>query len=115
MKESSLKDWQKSAFNTIKVHMMSHYDPCIRRSGLPWEYSTNMFEHMHVALMKKAYRRSNKKNASLQIIKHNRRLEMLRTVGRHLQGFENIQVHRETILDNVCELPFDLYIVSISS
>lgn len=66
-----------------------------------------MIEHMHIALMEKAYR-SNKRNTSLQIIKHNRHLEMLRTIGKLLQGFENIQVQRETILDKICELPFDI-------
>jgi 23S rRNA maturation-related 3'-5' exoribonuclease YhaM len=52
---------------TVKIHAMSHFNDCIRRSGLPWEYSTNMYEQMHTTLMKAGYRSSNKRQATPQI------------------------------------------------
>jgi hypothetical protein len=80
---------------------MLHYNPSIRRSGAPHEYSSNMYEQLHIALMKIAYRRSNKKDWQSYIVKHNRRLQALRekTIGR--EGFE-LPEHRDTPLTMVC-------------
>lgn len=91
-----LSQFQKSGFNIIKVHMMSHFSECIRRSGLTWEYSTNQYEQMHIVLMKVAYRASNKRAATLQILNHNRRLESLRKISLHMDGFKNRYVKEKT-------------------
>jgi hypothetical protein len=63
--KSTFLDFQRSDFNIIKVHLMTHFTNCIQRSGLPWEYSTNQYEQMHIVLMKTAYRASNKRAATL--------------------------------------------------
>jgi hypothetical protein len=57
---------------------MKHYAATIKRSGAPVEYSTNMYEHLHIAIVKTGYRISNKKNFLDHIVKYNRRLEALR-------------------------------------
>ena len=56
--------WQKSEFNLIKIHAMKHYMFKICCSGAPIEYNANMYEHLHVALVKTAYKASNKKTIS---------------------------------------------------
>lgn len=71
---------QASGFNTVKVHAVNHYSACIRRSGTPIEYSANIYEQLHIQLMKLAYRASNKRNSTEQIINHNRRLENVRRI-----------------------------------
>lgn len=100
MKES-LGEIQRSNFNTIKVHMMGHFTNCIKRSGLPWEYSTNMWEHFHIVHMKSAYRKSNKKDANAQIVKHNRRLDILRKIGQEMEDTNRVPVDKVTALDKV--------------
>lgn len=66
---------------------MSHYSKAIRRSGAAFEYSSNMYEHLHIALMKTAYRSSNKKDYLSYIVKHNRRLQALREKAIGREGF----------------------------
>ena len=86
--------WQRSGFNTSKVHMMNHFSQCIKRSGLPWEYSTDMYEQFHIALMKATYRSSNKRNATPQIVRHNQRLQSLRRAAKQMEGLKK---HKEAI------------------
>jgi hypothetical protein len=69
--------WQKLGFKTIKIHDMSHFSDCIRRSGLPWEYSTNQYEQLHIILLKRGYIENNKRNTTSQILKQNYRLNAL--------------------------------------
>ena len=57
---------------------MKHYASSIRRSGAPIEYNSNMYEHLHIAMVKIGYRINNKKNFLDHIVKCNRRLEALR-------------------------------------
>ncbi|CAI5486629.1 unnamed protein product, partial [Closterium sp. Naga37s-1] len=61
---------QKSKWNLIKTHLMTHFIPGIRRAGNVQEYSTNLFEHLHSTLLKQIYRRSNKRKVDTQIMKH---------------------------------------------
>lgn len=82
--ESPLGDLQASGFKTVKVHAVSHYSECIRRSGSPIEYSANIYEQLHIQLMKLAYRASNKRDAIEQIVNHNRRLENVRRIDDDL-------------------------------
>ncbi|CAI5471540.1 unnamed protein product [Closterium sp. Yama58-4] len=61
---------QASAWNLVKTHLMTHFAQAIRRAGYVHEYSTNTFEHLHGPMLKQVYRRSNKRNADSQIMKH---------------------------------------------
>ena len=96
----ALSKWQKSDFHLVKVHAMSHFSDAIRRSGTPFEYNSNLYEHLHIALMKSAYRRSNKKDYINYIVKHNRRLQALRKNAQEREGFAPI-VEKTTDLDLV--------------
>ncbi len=102
-------EWQKSGFNTSKVHMMNHFTQCIKRSGLPWEYSTDMYEQFHIALMKTAYRSSNRRNATPFIVRHNKRLQSLRRVAKQIEGLENYKKIIDTPLKKVGILNFNIY------
>jgi len=66
---------------------MIHYLTSIRCCGTLVEYSVNMYEHLHVALMKIPYHASNKRVYIEYIIKHNRRLEALRRNAVEIDGF----------------------------
>jgi hypothetical protein len=60
-----------------------------------------MYKQLHIALMKIAYRRSNKKDWQSYIVNHNRRFQAFRkrTTGRKV--FE-LTEHRDTPLIMVC-------------
>lgn len=66
---------------------MSHYSKAIRISGAAFEYSSNMYDHLHIALMKTAYRSSNKKYSLSYIVEHNRMLQALREKAIGRKGF----------------------------
>jgi hypothetical protein len=97
-----LSRWQKSRFNLVKVHNMKHYAGAIRRSGAPVEYNSNMFEHLHIAMVKMGYRASNKKNFLDHIVKYNRRLEALRTSASEIDGCYR-PIGKNTTLEKVCK------------
>lgn len=79
---------------------MNHLSDSIRRSGLPCEYSTNLYEHLHILLMKIPYRASNKKDFAKQMTRHHQRLL---AIGRKTSTFTEVEVShdRETALDKV--------------
>ncbi|CAI5465902.1 unnamed protein product [Closterium sp. Yama58-4] len=60
-------DDQASNFNVPKIHAMLHVTDDIRQRGVPIHYCTDVYEHVHVALMKRPYRASNKRNAEASI------------------------------------------------
>jgi len=72
-----LGTWQKSNFNLIKVHNIKHYASSIRSFGALVEYNTDMYEHLHIAILKTSYRISNRKFLFDHIVKYNRGLETL--------------------------------------
>ncbi len=80
---------------------MIHYSTSIHRSGAPVEYSANMYEHLHIALMKIPYRASNKREYIEYIIKHYRRLEALRRNAVEIEGFLP-PIGNNKALDKVC-------------
>ncbi|KAG0595978.1 hypothetical protein M758_UG213700 [Ceratodon purpureus] len=102
--KGGMMDWQRSGFNTSKVHMMGHFSHCIQRSGLPWEYSTDMYEQFHIALMKSGYRSSNKRAATQQIIRHNKRLQSLRRASKQIQGVQQSVKLLETPLKKAMKM-----------
>ena len=78
--------WQNSRFNLVKVHNMKHYAGAICWSKALVEYNSNMFEHLHIAMVKTGYQTSNKKNFLDHIVKYNQRLEALRTSASEIDG-----------------------------
>jgi len=79
---------------------MKHYSSSIRHSGAPIEYSSNMYENLHIALVKTAYRASNKKQFLDYIVKYNRRLEVLRMNGVENDGYSP-PIGKNTVLEMV--------------
>lgn len=65
---------------------MKHYAGAICWSKTLVEYNSNMFEHLHIAMVKTGYRTSNKKNFLDHIVKYNQRLEALRTSASEIDG-----------------------------
>lgn len=96
----SLRDEQTSSFNLVKVHAMLHFSDSIRRSGSPFEYSTNLYEHLHINLMKTAYRSSNRRDFTGQILRHNSRLQAYRRKDGEMEARETSN-ERVTALDEV--------------
>jgi hypothetical protein len=101
MFKKTLKHEQKSSFNLIKIHDMLHFSPSLRRSGSPFEYSTNMYEHLHINLMKKSYRASNRRDFTGHILKRNSLLQAYRRKFGELESFESSASERVTALDEV--------------
>lgn len=94
-----LREWQKSEFELIKIHMMSHLSDSIRRSGVPCEYSTDMYEHLHIMIMKVPYKACNKKNFAKQMTRHHQRLL---AIGQKMPTSSKIDhQEREIALDKV--------------
>lgn len=69
--KDGLGAFQKSKFNLVKVHSMTHYSSSIYWLEALVEYTSNMYDHLHIALMKIPYRASNKKDYIGFIVKHN--------------------------------------------
>ncbi|CAI5990599.1 unnamed protein product [Closterium sp. NIES-64] len=59
---------QKSSWNIIKVHLVSHYIDAIRRARIPEHWCAQLFEHLHIEYVKNPYRASNKRNAAAQVM-----------------------------------------------
>jgi len=96
-----LTRWQKSSFNIVKVHNMKHYTPSIRQSRALVKYNSNMYEHLHMAMMKTGYRMSNKRNFLDHIVKCNRRLKVLRSNALDSDGYACLSV-KNLALEKVC-------------
>jgi hypothetical protein len=79
---------------------MTHYVDFIPRVGSPFEYNANMYEQLHIVLLKQAYRGSNHQDYMGHIAKHNLRLQTLRRVAGNMDGFE-APLERVTTLDKV--------------
>ncbi|CAI7748379.1 unnamed protein product, partial [Closterium sp. NIES-53] len=60
-------DEQASKFYIPKIHAMLHVSDDIRRRDVPIHYYTDVYEHVHVAVIKRPYRASNKRNAEAMI------------------------------------------------
>ncbi|GJP48515.1 hypothetical protein CLOM_g7796 [Closterium sp. NIES-68] len=80
---------QSSEFNLPKVHAMLHVVDDIRRGGIPAHYCTDMYEHLHIALMKRPYRTSNKKNVESQIARKALVAELVDILARQEEGAED--------------------------
>jgi hypothetical protein len=59
---------EKAHFNFIKMHLLEHFGSTVQRFGSIQFFSTDISELAHKAQIKESYRRSNKNNASTQIL-----------------------------------------------
>ena len=66
---TNVRAWQKSKCNLINIHAMEYYLFTFCHSRAPIEYNANMYEHLYVALVKMAYKVSNKKQFLEFIVK----------------------------------------------
>jgi hypothetical protein len=62
-------------FNFVKIHLLSHFGDHVRRFGNIQMYSTESGETSHKTMIKEGYRRSNKNDASHQILRTYARLD----------------------------------------
>ncbi len=67
---------------------MTYYVESIHQAGYPFEYSANMYEHLHIVLLKQAYWGNNHWDYMGHIAKHNLRLQTLWKVAKNMDGFE---------------------------
>ena len=96
-----LTRWQKSSFNLVKVHNMKHYASFVWQFGAPIEYSSNIYEHLYMAMIKTGYRMSNKRNFLDHIIKCNWRLEALHLNALEIDGYSCFS-EKNARLEKVC-------------
>ena len=88
------------SFNLVKIHVMHHFNDAIRHSGSPFEYSTNIYEHLYINLMKSTYQPNNRHDYTGQILKHLSQLQSYwRKVGE-VEAFEST-IEKVTALDQV--------------
>lgn len=79
---------------------MAHFSDAIRRSGSPFEYLTNMYEHMHINLMKVAYWSNNWGDYTGQILRYNSQLQAYHWKLEEVEAIETTS--ERTTLDQVC-------------
>lgn len=80
---------------------MKHYASSIRQSGAPIEYSSNMYKHLYMAMIKTEYQMSKKINFLNHIVKCNRRLEALRSNASEIDGYSCF-FGKNATLEKVC-------------
>ena len=64
---------QTSNWQLVKIHMLTHYLPSIRRAGPLNQYSAQMWEHSHIWTVKQPCRRSNRRGAIPQLFAFHQR------------------------------------------
>ncbi|CAI5523799.1 unnamed protein product [Closterium sp. Naga37s-1] len=72
---------QKSSWNFPKVHQIVHLIDAIPLRGMPWEYSTNLWEHTHKGTVKVPVRGSNWKDIPRRIVEEEVQREITREVA----------------------------------
>ena len=73
-------------FNFVKIHLLSHFGDHIRRFGNIQMYLTELGETNHKTIIKKGYRRSNKNDASHQILRTYARLDRFKIHEMNIQA-----------------------------
>ena len=71
-------------FNIPKFHILHHYIQNIRNLGTADNYSTEIGETLHISMCKLAYRSTNRKNYSQQIIRYLVRMEAVHLYKAYL-------------------------------
>ncbi|CAI5522889.1 unnamed protein product [Closterium sp. Naga37s-1] len=72
---------QPSVWNLAKVHQIVHLIDGITLRGLPYEYSTNLWEHTHKGTVKVPVRGSNWKDIPRRIVEEEVQREITREVA----------------------------------
>ena len=76
-------------FNFVKIHLLSHFGEHVQLFGNIQMYSTKSGETSHKTMIKEGYRRSNRNNASHQILRTYARLDSFKihemNVGASIQ------------------------------
>ncbi|CAI5463218.1 unnamed protein product [Closterium sp. Yama58-4] len=72
---------QKSSWNFPKVHQIVHLIDAIPLRGMPWEYSTELWEHTHKGTVKVPVRGSNWKDIPRRIVEEEVQREITREVA----------------------------------
>ncbi|CAI5947109.1 unnamed protein product [Closterium sp. NIES-64] len=72
---------QKSSWNFSKVHQIVHLIDAIPLRGMPWEYSTELWEHTHKGTVKVPVRGSNWKDIPRRIVEEEVQREITREVA----------------------------------
>lgn len=67
---------QTSGWKFPKVHSIYHYIGDIMRAGATSNYSAEMWEYLHKEVMKNAWKRSNKRDITKQVMKFNLRQDL---------------------------------------
>jgi len=65
-------------FNFVKIHLLSHFKDHVHRFGSIGMYSTESGESSHKQMIKEGYRRSNKNDATFQILRAYARIDNFR-------------------------------------
>ena len=73
-------------FNFVKIHLLSHFRDHIRRFGNIQMYSTESCKTNHKTMIKEGYQRSNKNNASHQILRTHARLDSFKIHEMNIQA-----------------------------
>jgi hypothetical protein len=71
-------------FRYPKMHLVSHISESIRQMDFGNNVTTNISEQLHIAIMKEAYRSTNKVNYIRQMLKHNDRCTGLESMEETL-------------------------------
>ena len=69
---------QESDWQLIKIHMVNHFVPSIRRGGVCREYSACMWEMLHKTTIKGFFRHSNRRQVASRILKMHALSEAMR-------------------------------------
>jgi hypothetical protein len=103
---------QTSSWEFIKMHLTLHFVACILRGGVPAEYCSGLFEHLHTTLVKQAYRRTNKKDATGQIWRRSERRRALHSAFSDIplaRDYETISRRVSTLFLFSCKVPHRLF------
>jgi hypothetical protein len=82
-------------FNFVKMHLLSHFGDHIRRFGNIQMYSTESGETSHKTMIKEGYQRSNKNDASQQILQSYARLDSFKIHEMNIQADQSRPIQDE--------------------
>jgi Plavaka transposase len=72
---------QTSEWNIPKIHALKHYPEAIRRAGVPAEYCADLWESLHIGLVKMPFKGGNNRNCTSHILKMSIRRELMSKIG----------------------------------
>jgi hypothetical protein len=89
---------QKTQWRFPKMHLSTHYSDCITRGGVTIQYNANLYEHLHINIVKRPWRCSNKRDATGQVAAHWSRGQLLHS----LEDSTGDRSSYMTAMDKVC-------------